>query len=193
MAMCSVLRRGARRATLCWIADYTTHAFYHAALVLEDVTGEQYNQFTTNRLLKPLGIEKWMFVIKTGSIGGHASHDMGLPARAMARIAYSMLKGGKWNTTQVIPSWFVTETAKPTQSINPEYTHGWELPGKVDSRIPGDARSKRGSGGQYIAFVPSKSLVILRHTGGSGSWGTAGFPKKYYYDYLAKAVSAVLP
>jgi hypothetical protein len=49
--------------------DYTTHAFYHAALVLEDVTGEQYSQFTTNRLLKPLGIEKWMFVVKTGSIG----------------------------------------------------------------------------------------------------------------------------
>lgn len=172
--------------------DYTTHAFYHAALVLENVTGQQYNQFTIDHLLKPLGIEKCWFGIRKGSIGNHADHGIGLPAREMARIAYCMLRGGKWKGAQVIPTWFVTETGSRTQSFNPEYTHGWELPGKVDSRIPSDARGKRGSGGQHIAFIPSKDLVIVRHTGGSGSWGTAGFPKKYYYDYLAKAIEAVV-
>lgn len=173
--------------------DYTTHAFYHAALVLENVTGQRYDRFTIDHLLKPLGIETWQFTVKTGSIGTHADHGMGLPAREMARIAYCMLRGGKWKGTQVIPRWFVTETGSPTQRFNPEHTHGWQLPGQVDSRIPSDARSKGGSGGQLIAFVPSKDLVIVRHTGGSGRWGTAGFPSRYYYDYLAKAVEAVRP
>jgi CubicO group peptidase (beta-lactamase class C family) len=127
---------------------------------------------------------------------------MGMPARDLARIAYCMLHEGLWGKKQIIPKWFVQETAAPTHSVttpemrwklNPQvFSHGWELParlrvesGRSGEGIPADARSKPGSGGQLIAFVPSLDLVIARQTGSSGDWA--------YEEYLRRACAAVVP
>ena len=40
-----------------------------------------------------------------------------MPARDLARIAYCMLRGGRWGDRQVIPKWFVDETAAPTHNV----------------------------------------------------------------------------
>ena len=71
------------------------------------------------------------------------------------------------------------------------FSHGWELPalhdpssGRNGEGIPVDARSKPGSGGQLIAFVPSLDLVITRQTGDSGDW--------QFEEYLRRACAAVL-
>lgn len=178
---------------------YSTHAFYHAALVIEQVTGIQYDQWTIERLFKPIGIEKWWFEFFDGGekYGRHATHALGLPAREMARIAYCMLRAGRWNGGQAVPAWFVAETSEPTHSVKgiksfgreaESFSHGWELPGRRSgprtADIPKDARFKPGSGGQLIAFVPSLDLVVVRQTGGSGSWE--------YEEYLARACDAVM-
>jgi len=179
--------------------DYSTHGLHHAALVCEGVTGMPYDSFAIEKLFKPLGIEKWWFQWFDGDEkhGRHPSHGLGLPAREMARIAYCMLRGGRWKQQKVIPKWFVEETAAPTHSIKGKksfdrdaesWSHGWELPGRLTDRrgrgIPKDARFKPGSGGQLIAFVPSLDLVITRQTGSSGSWD--------FEEYLRLACRAVL-
>lgn len=178
---------------------YSTHGLYHAALVCENVTGKPYDAFAVEKLFRPLGIEKWWFEVFRGDAkhGDHPSHTLGLPAREMARIAYCMLRGGCWNDRQVIPPWFVEETAGPTHAITGpksfgrearSFSHGWELPGLLGGErgkgIPRDSRFKPGSGGQLIAFVPSLDLVIARHTGSSGDWP--------YEDYLRRACEAVV-
>jgi CubicO group peptidase (beta-lactamase class C family) len=182
---------------------YSTHAFSHAALVCETVTGMPYDKFAIKALFEPLGIERWWFQYYDGGEkhGRHASHGLGMPARELARIAYCMLREGRWKDRQVIPKWFVDETAAPTHTVstpemrwklNPRvFSHGWELPafhsgesGRSGSGIPKDARSKPGSGGQLIAFVPSLDLVITRQTGSSGEW--------QYEEYLRRACAAVL-
>ena len=182
---------------------YSTHALVHAALVCETVTGKPYDQFAIEALFKPLGIEKWTFQFYDGpeKYGRHASHNLGMPARDLARIGYCMLRGGRWGERQVIPKWFVEHTAAPTHDVktpelrwklNPEvFSHGWELPSRHDPKsgrtgagIPAGARSKPGSGGQLIAFVPSLDLVITRQTGGSGEWP--------FEEYLRRACAAVL-
>jgi CubicO group peptidase (beta-lactamase class C family) len=182
---------------------YSTHALAHAALVCENVTGKPYDQFAIEALFKPLGIEHWWFQFFDGpaQYGRHPSHGLGMPARDLARIGYCMLLQGRWNDLQVIPNWFVEETAKPTHHVkspelrwklNPQiFSHGWELPSRLtgeDGRsgdgIPSDARSKPGSGGQLLAFVPSLDLVISRQTGSSGAWP--------YEEYLRRACAAVL-
>jgi len=116
----------------------------------------------------------------------------------MARIAYAMLRGGRWEDRQVIPKWFVDETAAPTHSVTgpksferqaESFSTGWELPGRLSGErgkgIPRDARFKPGSGGQLLAFVPSLDLVVTRQTGSSGQWE--------YEQYLRLSVQAVLP
>jgi hypothetical protein len=112
-----------------------------------------------------------------------------------------MLRDGKWKQKQIIPKWFVDETAAPTHEVmtpemrwklNPQiFSHGWELPtrhsgesGRSGAGIPADARYKPGSGGQLIAFVPSLDLVITRQTGSSGEW--------QYEEYLCRACAVVM-
>ncbi len=186
-------------------SGYSTHALNHASLVCETVTGKPYDEFAIEMLFKPIGVEKWTFQYLEGGekIGKHPSHGLGMPARDLARIAYCMLRDGRWQDKQVIPKWFVEETAKPTHDVKtPEmrwgynadvYSHGWELParltgantsGRRGDGIPADARYKPGSGGQLIAFVPSASLVIARQTGSSGQW--------QYDEYLRRACQALL-
>lgn len=165
----------------------------------ENVTGQPYDQFATGHLLEPLGVEKWWFEFFEGDRvhGRHPSHAIGLPAREMARIGYCMLRGGLWDGKQVIPEWFVRETAAPTHTVTgiktfgrdaPSFSHGWELPGLLSGGrgdgIPKDARFKPGSGGQLISFVPSLDLVIARQTGGSGQWD--------YEEFLRRACESVL-
>jgi CubicO group peptidase (beta-lactamase class C family) len=182
--------------------EYSTHGLYHAALVCENVTGMRYDQFAIEHLLKPLGIERWWFEVLEGDAqhGNHASHTAGLPAREMARIAYCMLHNGRWGTRQVIPRWFVEQTAAPTHSVTGvtkksfgrdarSWSHGWELPafegGEQARDIPLDARYKPGSGGQLISFVPSLDLVLTRQTGKSGEW--------QFEEYVRRGAAAVAP
>jgi len=125
---------------------------------------------------------------------------MGMPARDLARIAYCMVRDGRWHDKQVIPQWFVAQTALPTHAVHglemrfkmnaENFSHGWKLPARLTGErgrsgrgIPADARSKPGSGGQLIAFVPSLDLVITRQTGGSGEW--------QFEEYLRQVCAAV--
>lgn len=182
---------------------YSTHALHHASLVCETVTGKPYDQFAIEALFRPLGIEHWWFQYFDGgpNVGRHPTHGLGMPARDLARIAYCMLRGGRWGRQQVIPAWFVNETSAPTHGVttpemrwklNPQvFTHGWELParhwregGRNGEGIPPDARHKPGSGGQLVAFVPSLDLVVTRQTGSSGEW--------QYEECLRRACAAVL-
>ena len=167
------------------------------------MTGKPYDEFAIEALFKPLGIEEWWFQYYDGGnkIGRHPSHGFGMPARDLARIGYCMLRGGRWGAIQVIPAWFIEQTAAPTHNVktrelrwnlNPAvFSHGWELParhspdsGKHIAGIPADARYKPGSGGQLLAFVPSLDLVIARQTGSSGQWD--------FEEYLRLACDAVV-
>src|SRR5262245_7746987 len=182
---------------------YSTHALAHASLVCENVTGKPYDQFAIEALFRPIGIERWWFQFYDGGprYGRHPSHGLGMPARDMARIAYCMAHGGRWNGRQVIPRWFVDQTAAPTHEVQglemrfhlnaQTFSHGWELPARLTGEggrsgrgIPADARFKPGSGGQLIGFVPSLDLVIARQTGGSGDWP--------YEEFLRRVCAAVL-
>jgi CubicO group peptidase (beta-lactamase class C family) len=181
---------------------YSTHALAHAALVVENVTGKPYDLFALEELFRPLGIEHWSFRYYEGGpkVGRHASHGLGMPARDMARIAYCLCRGGRWNGRQVIPKWFIEQTATPTHDVHGlemrfklnarNFSHGWELPARLTGEngrngqgIPLDARSKPGSGGQIIAFVPSLDLVVTRQTGSSGEWP--------FEEFLRRACGAI--
>ena len=71
--------------------------------------------------------------------GRHPSHGLGMPARDLARIAYCMLRDGRWEDRQVIPQ----VVRRPDRRADPRrqelrncagssmpqiFSHGWELP-----------------------------------------------------------------
>lgn len=181
-------------------SGYSTHAFAHASLVCETVTGQAYDQFAIEALFKPIGCENWWFQFYEGGekYGRHPSHGIGMPARDLCRIGYCMLRNGRWEKNQVVPQWFVEQTAHSTHRVQSNemrsqrdarmFSHGWELPAILNDEsvqgVPTDARYKPGSGGQLLAFVPSLDLVIARQTGGSGPWK--------YNEFLRQACEAVI-
>ena len=166
----------------------------------ETVTGKPYDQFAIESLFKPLGIEKWWFQFYDGGpgYGRHPSHGLGMPARELW-IAYCTVHDGLWNGRQVIPRWFVEETAHPTHQVE-----GPEMRFKVNGAnifawlgaagaLDGQGTAKRAGhpqrrpiqarpGGQLIAFVPSLDLVVTRQTGSSGAW--------QYEEFLRLACAA---
>lgn len=164
------------------------------------VTSKPYDEFAIESLFKPLGIEHWRFqYLDDEKIGRHPSHGLGMPARDLARIAYCMIRNGRWRDKQVIPQWFVRETVAPTHNVTARelrfkinadsFSHGWQLPARMTGEggsgegIPADARYKPGSGGQLMAFVPSLDLVVTRQTGSSGEY--------QYEELLRRACAAV--
>jgi CubicO group peptidase (beta-lactamase class C family) len=152
-----------------------------------------YDQFAIKYLFKPIGCERWTFQYFDGDkYGHHATHGVGLPARDLARIAYCMLHDGRWNGRQIIPEWFIEDIAHPHSPQgfremrwgmdSGSFAEGWQLPQSLDignstkaASIPADARIKPGSGGQFLAYVPSLDLVITRQTGAVGDWDFKGF------------------
>ena len=182
---------------------YSTHAFAHAALVCETVTGKPYDQFAIEALLKPLGIEHWWFQSYEGGpkYGRHPSHGMGMPARDMAPDC--LLHDPQWplerqagNPEMVCRAdghahpqraW----TGIAVQNQRTDILSRLGVAGPLDGRgrperhgLPPDARSKPGSGGQLIAFVPSLDLVVTRQTGSGGNW--------QFEEYLRQACAAVV-
>jgi CubicO group peptidase (beta-lactamase class C family) len=113
--------------------EYSSYAYYHAALVLEGATGVPYDQFAIEHLFKPLGIETWWFEHFEGAepIGRHPNHTLGLPAREMARIGLCLARGGEWSERRVVPASFVAQTAAPQHGLR------W----RKDSRFRRDVES----------------------------------------------------
>lgn len=181
---------------------YSTLAYDHAALVCEDVTGTPYDQFAITSLFQPIGCEHWQFqFFDSQTIGRHPNHGLGMPALDLARIGYCMLRDGRWQQRQVIPQWYIDDIAAPRSphgfkemrwgADSGSYADGWQLPEWLSTPyapgidvIPADARFKPGSGGQFIAYVPSLDLVITRQTGAKGDWN--------YQEYLRRACRAVI-
>jgi CubicO group peptidase (beta-lactamase class C family) len=181
---------------------YSTHALHHASLVCEYVAGQPYDRFAIEHLFEPIGCEHWWFQFFDGTdkTGRHPTHGLGMPARDLARIGYRMLQDGAWAGRQVIPRWFIAGVATTRQATGVKelrrgedaayFAEGWEQPSWLTDpaargrdEIPADARYKRGSGGQFLGYVPSLNLVVVRQTGGSGAWD--------YEEFLRRACMAV--
>jgi hypothetical protein len=104
----------------------------------------------------------------------------------LARIAYCMLRDGRWQDKQVIPKWFVEETAAPTHAVKgaemrfkrnaQSFSHGWELPARLRGEggpsgegLPADARYKPGSGAKWgLGAIACHLRIAFVST---GYWG----------------------
>lgn len=96
--------------------------------------------------------------------------------RDHARFGYLYLHGGTWAGTQVIsPSW-VTDSTKPSQSINRGYGYLFWVNGAAPAEdamnesfdgwispvVPADMFAARGFGNQFIDVIPSLDLIVVR-------------------------------
>src|SRR5665811_901514 len=102
-------------------------------------------------------------------------------ARDWARLGLLFLQDGVWRGERLLPEGWVAYSLEPTpQSPHDDYgAQVWlkppEAPGLGEPPVPADGFYMLGYGGQVVATVPSRDLVIVRLglTQRGGDWETA--------------------
>eukprot|EP00937_MAST-01D_sp_MAST-1D-sp2_P003125 g3125.t1 len=174
------------------------YSFANPALaggLLREATGLSYAQYLDEHVFRALGIsrDEWRWL---GDREGNSQPDGGSfhSARSYAKLAYLMLRGGRWEGTQLLSPAWVAGAAAPTPADEgpcPVYSHffwrkdlnaGTSLSAR---RVPSDTFYAYGGGGQFAVVVPSLDLVVVSLYGGraavfsppadAAQWGAAPF------------------
>ena len=141
--------------------------------LIRSATGRRMDDFAQEVLFEPLGIEEyeWDF-IKPDFI--HASGNLKLRPRDMAKIGYLFLNGGVWDGKRVIPeSWTRASTLEqipiprdsPLAGHAEGYGYQWFTKTYHVDGEPVEAYFRSGWGGQRIIVFPELDLVLV-FTGG---------------------------
>jgi CubicO group peptidase (beta-lactamase class C family) len=115
----------------------------------------------------------------------HLAYHFWLSARDMARLGYLMLRDGRWEDRQVIPSAWVRESTRPIvplAAMNPAerrsnpWGYGylwWVWDGANTPGVYRGAYLAAGAFGQYIAVLPALDLVVAHKTAPGSNAGVS--------------------
>jgi CubicO group peptidase (beta-lactamase class C family) len=144
---------------------YNNWDFNALGTIYRQQTGEDIFQSFAQRIAAPIGMED--FSARDGRYiaerqSEHPAYPFSLSARDAARFGQLFLDGGRWNGRQIIPaSWVKESTTAYSTTDRGSMGYGylwWTLNPEVFG--PGAALAS-GYGGQAIAIVPSKRLVVV--------------------------------
>lgn len=145
---------------------YNNWDFNVLGTIYRQQTGEDIFQSFAQRIAAPIGMEDFSaadgrYVTERHSI--HPAYPFRLTARDAARFGQLFLDGGRWGGRQIIPAaWVKESTAGYSRTDRGSLRYGylwWTLNPEVFG--PGAALAS-GYGGQAIALVPSKGLVVVQ-------------------------------
>ncbi len=145
---------------------YNNWDFNALGTIYRQQTGEDIFRSFAHRIAEPIGMED--FTARDGRYvaerqSEHSAYPFRLSARDAARFGQLYLDGGRWSGRQVVPaSWGRESTTAYSATDRGSMGYGylwWTLnPGVFG---PGAALAS-GYGGQAIAIVPSKHLVVVQ-------------------------------
>ncbi len=156
--------RGSHAPDTYWY--YNNWDFNALGTIYRERTGEDIFESFARRIAGPVGMED--FAAADGKLhfekqSQHPAYLFQLSARDAARVAQLYLQRGRWNGKQVVPeAWVDLTTALHSKTGRKDLGYGylwWALPGEGFGR---GAALMSGFGGQTIAFVPSKRLVVAQ-------------------------------
>lgn len=157
-------QRGSHPPGSFWF--YNNWDFNALGTIYRQQTGEDIFQSFEARIAAPVGMED--FSAKDGryaleTLSEHPAYPFRLSARDAARFGQLFLNGGVWGNKQVIPaSWIRESTTAYSWAKRIRQGYGymwWTLPEDIWGR---NAFYASGYGGQIIAVVPSKRLVVVQ-------------------------------
>ena len=140
--------------------------------VLEAIVPGTAKDFIRDKLLKPMQITNYHWQDDISELPKSAAGSSFL-SRDMVKMGLLVLKNGKWDGKQHIPSSFIKQATSPLVQANNENNYGYfwwsqnrEIEGTKYPVIQG-----RGAGGQFIFIFPSIELVVVgtAHNKGMGT------------------------
>jgi CubicO group peptidase (beta-lactamase class C family) len=145
---------------------YNNWDFNALGTIYRQKTGDDIFQSFNQRIALPIGMEDFSpsdgrYVLEKTSI--HPAYPFRMSARDLARFGQLFLNGGQWGGKQIVPGAWVKEATtrySSTDRGNMGYGYLWWT-SDADGLGSGAARAN-GYGGQHIAIVPAKRLVIVQ-------------------------------
>ena len=135
--------------------------------VIREATGMRMDVFADEYLFEPLGITDYEWDYLNSEII-HASGNLELRPRDMAKLGYLFLKGGTWQGERIVSEEWIAESTK--SHISPSWADGygyqWWIETYHSNSIPIDSFYAAGWGGQRITVFPSLDMVVV-FTGGN--------------------------
>jgi CubicO group peptidase (beta-lactamase class C family) len=135
--------------------------------VIREATGQRMDDFAAEYLFAPLGIADYEWDHINPDVI-HASGNLKLRPRDMAKLGYLYLNGGVWNGERVISEEWIEASTKEYASTPGGGGYGYQWWRKTyrseDASV--DAFCANGWGGQRITVFPSLDMVVV-FTGGN--------------------------
>ena len=160
--------------------------------LIRDLHGEalhDYLSFPYRALFDRIGMRS--AVLETDASGTFVgSHFLYATARDWARLGLLFLKNGVWRGERLLPEDWVRYSVTPAPGSNGRFgAHFWlKVPefmrpsGAPRQALPSDAFYSLGFGGQMIAVIPSRDLVLFRS--GIGRYRGAWDPERFVAGFL---------
>ena len=155
------------------VSEPGTRWYYHGGgtnllgVIIHRATGMRMDQFAEQYLFAPLGIEKHEWDYINADIV-HASGNLALRPRDMAKLGYLFLNNGQWGDKQIISEEWVLQSTRDLVSTSSGEGYGyqwWVKTYRSDNRDY-DVYYAAGWGGQRIIVFPDHNMVVL-FTGGN--------------------------
>ncbi len=134
---------------------YSNNDAHIAAAAVQKAAGMNLADYLLPRLFAPLGIDKpfWETNFLNENIGGTGCY---LKLRDVAKICRCYANGGKWNSEQIIPEWWV----KAATQLQVKHENGKDSGYGYLFWITNGRFSMDGMFGQRITYIPEHNAVI---------------------------------
>tara|TARA_A100001015_G_scaffold4017_3_gene5283 strand:- start:24399 stop:25574 length:1176 start_codon:yes stop_codon:yes gene_type:complete len=129
------------------------------AMVIKKATGENLNDYLSQKLWKPIGAKAALWQLDSDANGMEKAFCcLASNARDFARVGKLYKNHGYWNGEQILDSAFVALSLQPRFPESPEYGYGWWLETYKGKKV----FMMRGHLGQYVMVIPEDDIMVVR-------------------------------
>jgi len=160
------------------------------AFIVESATGQSVNEYTSEKLWKPMGAKHpalWNTDTKRGDEKAFCCINSN--ARDFARLGKLYMNQGNWNGTQLLDSNYVKEATSVSNLLdedeNKNVNYGYQF--WIANRKGLDVYYTRGLWGQYVICMPEKDMIIVR-LGGNYGFHLADGHSEDFYQFIDAAL-----
>ncbi len=181
--------RGSHAPGTFWF--YNNWDFNALGTIYQKLTNEDIFESFERRIARPIGMEDFSardgrYVTEPQSL--HRAYPFSLSARDAARFGLLYLNGGSWRGRQIIPAAWIKESSATYSDVTDRIDRGygylwWTL--RPDQWGAG-AISADGNGGQKIAVIPSRRLVVVVNVDQHDN--PKGVPTRAFFELVRNAV-----
>lgn len=166
------------------------------ALVLQNVTGSDLEDYAQEKLFDPLEIRDWKW---ERTPGGYVNSSWGLHMRPMdlAKIGYLYLQEGRWNEQEIFDQSWTSRSTRFREWISGYFNYSyfwWRFSSTADvvRRLnANDVFFAWGDGGQFLFVIPHLDMVVATTAGNFGNNETISITM--LRDYIFDSVEQIIP